>query len=111
MSKRIGPRMQEIADFVSAVPGCTKSDAIRAAGLNPHNMGSHKPLNRAILAGLVVVENVWSNRCALFHTERDRQRFHLRAELLAPGTAAERIEEIRADIERLDAERANTWRA
>lgn len=109
--KHIGPRMQEIADYVSAVPGCTKSDALRAAGLDPRDMGSHKPLNRAIIAGLVVVEHVWSNRCALFHTERDRQRWHLRAELLAPGTTAERIEEIRADIERLDAERANTWRA
>ena len=35
MAKRIGPRMQEIADYVSAVPGCTKSDALRAAGLDP----------------------------------------------------------------------------
>ena len=110
-TKRIGPRMQEIADLVSAVPGCTKADALRAAGLEPRDMGSNKPLNRAILAGLVIVEHEWSNRCHLFANQRDRERWHLRAELLAPGAPAERVAEIRAEIERLDAERANTWRA
>jgi hypothetical protein len=108
---RIGPRMQEIADFVSAVPGCTKADALRAAGLEPRDIGSNKPLNRAILAGFVIVEHEWSNRCHLFANQRDRERWHLRRELLIPGTPAGRIAEIRTELARLDAERAATWRA
>ena len=110
-AKRIGPRMAEIRDYVSAVPGCSKSDALRAAGLCPRDMGSHKPLNRAIIAGLVIVEHEWSNRCHLFATPRDSAMWHLRRELLTPGTPADRIAEIRIELARLDAERANTWRA
>jgi hypothetical protein len=44
---RIGYRMRELADFVSAVPGCSKSDALRAAGLPVHGMGSGREMNRA----------------------------------------------------------------
>lgn len=39
-----------------------------------------------------------SNRCRLFVTERDRKRWHLRRELLVPGTPAERVAAIRAEI-------------
>ena len=39
-----------------------------------------------------------SNRYRLFVTERDRKRWHLRRELLVPGTPAERVAAIRAEI-------------
>ena len=109
---RIGPRMQEIADYVSGVPGCTKSDALRAAGLDPRGqLGARRPLDRAIAAGLVVVEHDGPNRCLCFANQRDRKRWYLRRELLQPGTSAERVVDIRAEIARLDAERAATWTA
>jgi hypothetical protein len=106
---RIGPRMRELADIVSAVPGCSKSDALRAAGLPTHGMGSGRELARAITAGLVVVEHEHARRCRLFATERDRERFHLVRELLTPGMPAGRVAEIRAEIAALDTERAATW--
>ena len=106
---RIGPRMRVLADIVSAVPGITKSDALRAAGLPVRGMGSGRELNRAITAGLVVVEHERVNLCRLFATERDRRRWHLVRDLLTPGTPAGRVAEIRAEITVLDAERAATW--
>jgi hypothetical protein len=45
----------------------------------------------------------------LFASERDRRRWHLRRELLQPGTTAGHVAEIRAEISALDAERAATW--
>ena len=106
---RIGHRMRELADVVSAMPGCTKSDALRAAGLPTHGMGSGRELNRAIYAGLITVEHEHASRCRLFASERDRKRWHLVREFLRPGTGAERVAEIRAEITTLDAERAATW--
>ncbi len=106
---RIGPRMRELRDIVSAMPGCSKSDALHAAGLPVRGMGSGRELNRAIAAGLVIVEHERANLCRLFVSERDRQRWHLRTELLTPGTPVDRIEEIRAKLEQLDRERALTW--
>ena len=41
---RIGHRMRELADIVSAMPGCSKSDALRAAGLPTRGMGSGREL-------------------------------------------------------------------
>jgi hypothetical protein len=107
---RIGYRMRELADIVSAMPGCSKSDALRAAGLPVRGMGSGRELNRAISAGLVLVEHEHAKRCRLFATERDRRRWHLVRELLLPGIPAGRVAEIRAEITALDAERAATWR-
>ena len=57
MSKpRIGYRMAALADYVSAVPGCNRAEALRGVGLNDRGMGAHRPLDRAILAGLVIAE-------------------------------------------------------
>ena len=106
---RVGYRMRELADIVSAMPGCSKADALRAAGLPTQGMGSGREMNRAIAAGLIVVERVHASKCRLFASERDRHRWHLVRELLRPGTRAERVVEIRADISALDAERAATW--
>ena len=106
---RIGRRMRELADIVSAMPGCTKSDALRAAGLPTQGMGAGRELTRAIQAGLILVEHERPNLCRLFVTERDRQRWHLVRELLRPGMTAEQVAEIRAKITALDAARAAIW--
>lgn len=47
-AKRIGHRMRELQAIVSAMPGCTKSDALRAAGLPTHGLGSGRELRRTI---------------------------------------------------------------
>jgi hypothetical protein len=106
---RIGYRMRELADIVSAMPGCSKSDALRAAGLPTRGMGSGRELNRAVFAGLILVEHEHAKRCRLFASERDRQRWHLVREALPTGTGADRVAEIRAEITALDAERTATW--
>jgi hypothetical protein len=106
---RVGPKMREIRDFISAMPGCSRADALRAAGLPTSGMGTGKPLNRLIAAELVIVEHERCNLLRLFATERDQLRWHLRRELLQPGTSAGRVAEIRAEISALDAERAATW--
>ena len=46
-----------MADIVSAMPGLSKADALRAAGLPTHGMGSGRELNRAISAGMIIVEH------------------------------------------------------
>ena len=106
---RIGHRMRELQAIVSAVPGISKSDALRAAGLPVHGLGSGRELNRAIAAGLIIVEHEHARRCRLFASERDRRRWHLAREALTQGTPAGRVAEIRAEIAALDAERAATW--
>ncbi len=110
-TKRIGPRMAELAAIVSAVPGISKRDALRRAGLPLSGPGRDAPVHRAVAAGLILVERERSNRYRLFATEGDRQRWHLRAELLRPGTPAGRVTEIAAEIATLDAKRAATWTA
>jgi hypothetical protein len=86
-----------------------KSDALRAAGLPTHGLGSGRALDRAIAAELIIVEYERVNLCHLFATQRDRKRWHLRHELLLPGTPARRVAEIRAEVSALDAARASTW--
>lgn len=108
---RIGYRMRELADIVSATPALSKSEALRAAGLPTRGMGSGRELNRAILAGMIIVEYEHARRCRLFATDRDRKCWQLRRELLRPGTPAGRVAEIRAEIGALEAERAATWTA
>jgi hypothetical protein len=106
---RIGRRMRELADIVSAMPGCSKSDALRASGLPVRGMGSGRELNRAIAAGLIIVEHERSNLCRLFACDRDRRRWHLARALMEPGVPAGRVADIRAEITAMDAERAATW--
>ena len=110
-AKRVGPRMLQLHDVVSCMPGCSKTAALRAAGLSLSGMGRWAPLDRAVAAGLVVVERERVNRYRCFANERDRAVWHLRRELLQPGTPAERVAEIRAEISALDAERAASWTA
>ena len=95
--------IRTLADVVSALPGCSKAGALRAADVPVH------VLNKAIAAGLVLVEFERANRCHLFATETDRRRWYLRRELLQPGTLAERVAEIQAEVGALEAERAATW--
>lgn len=108
---RIGYRMRELQAIVSAMPGISKSDALRAAGLPTHGMGSGRELNRAIVAGLILVEHEHARRTHLFASERDRRHWYLMREAVTPGTPASRVAEIRAEIASLDAERAASWRA
>lgn len=109
MAKRVGYRMRELHDVVSCMPGISKTAALRAAGLPLTGMGRWAPLDRAVAAGLVVVDVERSNRHRLFSNTRDQRAWHLRAEALTPGTPAERVREIQAEIAALDAERAATW--
>jgi len=102
--------MRELADIVSCMPGISKRGALLAAGLPVSGPGRDAPVHRAVAAGLILVERERSNRYRLFATERDRQRWHLRAELLQAGQPAARVAEIRAEIGALDAERAASWR-
>lgn len=106
---RIGYRMRELADIVSAMPGISKSDALRAAGLPTHGLGSGRELNRAIDAGLIIVEHEHARRTHLFASEHDRRRWHLTREAMTAGIPAGRVAEIRAEIATLDAGRAETW--
>lgn len=56
---RIGHRMQELADIVSAMPGCSKSAALRAAGLPTRGVGS-----AASLTGLLPPGSSLLSTCA-----------------------------------------------
>jgi hypothetical protein len=111
MAKRVGYRMRQLHDVVSAMPGISKRGALLAAGLPTSGPGRDAPVHRAVTAGLILVERERSNRYRLFATPRDSAIWHLRAELLRPGTPAERVAEIAAEISRLDAERAASWTA
>jgi len=108
-TRRIGPRMAELAAIVSAVPGCSKRDALRRAGLPVSGVNRDAPVHRAVAAGLILVERDRVNLYRCFANERDRQRWHLRRELLQPGCPAGRIAEIRAELDALEAERAASW--
>jgi hypothetical protein len=101
--------MREIQDYVSAVPGCSRADALRAAGLPTQGIGVGKSLNRLISRGLIIQTYVRGNLCALFENERARERFELRRELLQPGCSAGRVQEIREQLDVLDAESVATW--
>jgi hypothetical protein len=105
----IGPRMSQLRDIVSAMPGVSKSDALRMAGIPVHGWNAARPINLLISRGLILCDYEKVNRCQLFATERDRERFFLRRELLTPGCSAERVQEIREQLDVLDAESAATW--
>lgn len=110
---RIGPRMSELADIVSAVPGISKYDALRAAGLPTHGLGSGRSLNRAINAGLIQVDAacpwVRGPAHALFASDLDRQLWHLRQELLKGSPAPERSSEILAEVDKIRAAQAAAY--
>jgi len=95
--------MRQLVDVVSAMPGCSKSEALRAAGLKTRGPGSGRELNRAIAAGLIIVEHERANLTRLFAGERDRKRWRLAREALKAGTPAGRVVELWADIAALDA--------
>jgi hypothetical protein len=101
---RIGYRMRELADVVSACPGISRRGALRAADLPERGLGYGRPLDRAIRAGLIIQDqaNPWVRRShyALFASERDRDLFNLRAELMSRPTPA-RAAEIAAEVARL----------
>lgn len=97
---RIGPRMRELQAIVSACPGITKAEALRAADLPDRGMGAHRPVNRAVEAGLIMVEHERPNLCHLFASERDRQLWHLRRGLMSRPTPA-RAAEIAGEVARL----------
>lgn len=105
---RIGRRMAELADIVSAMPGCSKSDALRRAGLPVRGLGAGRSLSRAIDAGLILVEHERPNLCHLYASERDRQLWHLRRELLGQPSPR-RAAEIAATVERLRADQVQSW--
>lgn len=58
MSKRIGPKMALVAEYVSANPGCSKSDAGHWACAPAPLMTLYGAVNRAIRAGLVKAARV-----------------------------------------------------
>lgn len=111
MSTRIGPRMAEVAAIVSALPGISQRDALRRAGLPLSGPGRNAPIDRAVRAGLVIVVPERRNLYRCFSSEAARRAWHLRAELLTPGTPADRIGEIRAELDAIDRQRAATWTA
>jgi hypothetical protein len=108
---RIGRRMRQLRDVVSCMPGCSKRQAMRVAGLPDSGPGSGRELARAIAAGLVLVEAERANLHRCFASERDRTAWHLRRDLLQPGCPAERVAEIAAEISTLDAQRVASWTA
>ena len=54
---RIGPTMRELHAIISACPGISKAAALRAADLPDRGMGAYRPVNRALAAGLLVVQS------------------------------------------------------
>jgi hypothetical protein len=110
---RIGYRMRELADVVSAYPGISRRGALRAADLPERGLGHARPLDRAIRAGLIIQDqaNPWVRRghYALFASERDRDLFNLRAELICGQPSPKRVVEIAAEGARLRQAQARSW--
>lgn len=110
---RIGHRMRELTDVVSACPGISKRAALRAVGLPERGLGSGREMMRAIRAGLILVDMecpwVRPTAHALFANERDRLLFYLRSELMRGSPTPERAAELAEDIARLWEQQAQTW--
>jgi hypothetical protein len=104
----IGPMMRAVAEYVSAVPGCSKRGATIAVGAYyNHYYGFDGPVDRAIRAGLIIAD-IAPNRYRLFANDRARRLWYARRELLA-SRDPRRIAELRAEIESLHVEQAQTW--
>ena len=54
--QRIGPVMRALADYVSAVPGCSVRQALRGIGHPDCGLGAYRPVERAVAAGLLVLD-------------------------------------------------------
>jgi hypothetical protein len=106
--QKIGYRMAAIADYVSAVPGCSKAQALRGVGLPDRGLVYLRPIDRTLAAGLVICEHVGPTRCRLFATEVDQRLWHLRRELLGTPTA-ERSAEILAEVDKIRAAQARAY--
>lgn len=110
---RIGPRMAELQTIVSAMPGCSRRGALRAADLPERGIGHGRPLDRTLRAGLIIqdIRNPWVRKghYALFTDERARMIFNLRAELLRGRPTPERVAELAAEIDVLREQQAQTW--
>jgi hypothetical protein len=104
----IGPMMRAVAEYVSAVPGGSKRGATIAVGAYyNHYYGFDGPVDRAIRAGLIIAD-IAPNRYRLFANDRARRLWYARRELLA-SRDPRRIAELRAEIESLHVEQAQTW--
>ena len=106
---RIGPRMRQIQTYASCFPGESVTSVLLGCGIPTHRSSYRAAIYRAEDAGLIVIERVRCNLYRVFATERDKKIFYLRRELLAPGTPADRVAALRADIDALRAEQAQTW--
>lgn len=49
----IGPKMQQVIEYVRANPGCPKIDAAREVGPNGSLYYGYRTVNRAIARGLI----------------------------------------------------------
>jgi hypothetical protein len=96
------PRVRALMDVVSGMPGCSKTRAMVAADVPAFT------LDQAAACGLILVD-ANGRRTHVFVNERDRKIFYLRRELRRPGTSADRIAELQAEIDTLRAEAAQTW--
>jgi hypothetical protein len=101
---RVGPTMRAIADYVSAVPGCSKAQALRGVGLPDRGRGAYRPVERTIAAGLVIEEA--GHPCHLFASELDQRLWHPRRELLRGEPSPQRSAEILAEAEQIRAAQA-----
>jgi len=106
---KIGRRMHDLHVIVAACPGISKSQALRCAGLPVRGPGSGRELNRAIAAGLVVVEKPQVNLCALFATEADARWWRLTREYYAPSTPAARVREISDEMDAITADHSGVF--
>ncbi len=58
-TKRVGPKMQAVVEYVAANPGCTKLEAGQVAWGSSQRLRMgylYGPVNRAIEAGLIEAE-------------------------------------------------------
>ncbi len=68
MTKRIGPKMQAVVDYVAAHPGASKLEAGQAAWGSSRRLRMSRlygPVNRAIAAGLIEAERLKGSRYSL----------------------------------------------
>jgi hypothetical protein len=105
---RIGPTMRAITTVVEAMPGITKSDALREVGRPVSGLGCWRPIERVLAAGLVI-SVPGPHGHSLFRNERARRLHGLRQELLHGTPSPREVEQIRAEIDVLCAEQAATW--
>lgn len=77
---RIGPRMQEAAEFVRENPGCAKLPVAEYVGPYGSRRYGYETVNRAIRAGLIRAERTKSGRYRLFPAGRPLEALATQAE-------------------------------